>query len=218
MKLPEQVVLERDIMMYELRKRGLSYEQIGKAMQISSSTAHKGVARMTERILKRMSTDRAAQAALDLERLDSLLANVWDLTRKRKIEGPGGEEIELPPSFEAIDRALKIMDRRAKLLGLDNNVIDVNITGGLQAAIPGGEKEDALSERTARDEAIELMKVMRNAGVLDDELTARILAGVDETKELEAPDGDDEEIIEPEMLELEPPSWEETDDSEVWDG
>lgn len=216
MGVPEQVVLERDAMMFELRKRGMTYEQIGKAMKVSTKTAHNGVQRMTERILKRMSVDYAGQAALDLERLDSMLANVWDLTKKRKIETPDGDQVELPPSMEAIDRVLKIMDRRAKLLGLDSNPsIDINVNNMQLAPAPGGVPEEATLNKDKKRETIELLRIAESIGVVDEAAVKAILSSIGEK---------DKEIVDADIVELEPikeltgpPEWVEEDDSADWE-
>lgn len=198
--LPEQVVLERDAMMYELRKRGMTYEQIGKAMKVSTKTAHNGVKRMTERILKRMTDDYAGQAALDLERLDSMLNSIWDLTRRRQIETPDGETVEIPPSMDAIDRVLRIMDRRAKLLGLDAaKLVEVNVSQQVQITA----ETESLPERSKRHETIELLKVMRDAGVLEEAAIDTVLSSIQQIKEPEAIDVEVLEIEAP----TEPPAW-----------
>lgn len=217
MSIPEQVVLERDAMMFELRKRGMTYEQIGKAMKVSTKTAHNGVQRMTERILKRMSIDYAGQAVLDLERLDSMLANVWDLTKKRKITTPDGDEVDLPPSMEAIDRVLKIMDRRAKLLGLDTaQTVDIKVSGNTLAPAPGGVNEEDTLNRDKKRETIELLQIAQSIGVVDELAVKAILTSMDKS---------DQDLIEVEaetiddipMKALEPPEWVEEDDSAGWE-
>jgi hypothetical protein len=96
---------ERRTRALELRKQGLSYREIGRELGISEQRAH----RVITAELARLNAKRAEQAAevtrLELERLDSMWAGVWE--KAKAGDGP------------AIDRALAIMGRRAKLLGLD---------------------------------------------------------------------------------------------------
>lgn len=96
---------ERRTQALELRKQGMTFAQIGAALDCSEQRAHKIV---TEE-LRRLNEHRAEQATevarLELERLDALLAGVWE-----KAKGGDGP---------AIDRALAVMNRRAKLLGID---------------------------------------------------------------------------------------------------
>lgn len=86
----------------ELRQQGLSYRAIGAEIGKSSSQAHKYVARALQ--------ETTAEAVDDLrrlegERLDKLQNSLW----QEAISGNHG----------AVDRVLRVMERRAKLLGLD---------------------------------------------------------------------------------------------------
>ena len=95
--------LERQVKALELRKAGVSYEDIAKAL----GWAHKSGAFMAVRRQIAMVRREPAEAliTLEAERLDKLLMSVW----KQAVNG----------NFGAVDRVLKIMERRAKLLGLD---------------------------------------------------------------------------------------------------
>jgi hypothetical protein len=96
---------ERRSKALELRKSGLTFAQIGRALGCSEQRAHKVV---TEE-LGRLNSQRAEQAAevtrLELQRLDDLLLGLWDSAKAGDLQ--------------AVDRALKIMERRARLLGID---------------------------------------------------------------------------------------------------
>ncbi|WP_306358678.1 MULTISPECIES: hypothetical protein [unclassified Nocardia] len=87
----------------KLRLAGASYRAIAEKLEISSSQAHRDV---TEALaeLKR----EPAQAVLDLElhRLDQMLLGLF----KEAVSG----------NIKAVLAALRIMDRRARYLGLDN--------------------------------------------------------------------------------------------------
>ena len=96
---------ERRTRALELRKAGKTFRQIGQEMGISEQRAH----RIVTQELQRLNAKRAEQAAevirLEMERLDTLLAGVWPEAKSG--EGP------------AVDRALAIMNRRSRLVGLD---------------------------------------------------------------------------------------------------
>ena len=88
--------------MIELRKAGMSYARIGEALGCSVKNVHDGI----KRGLKLLVEEPARELRqLELERLDALMLGVW----KQAKDGHLG----------AIDRVLKIQERRAKLLGLD---------------------------------------------------------------------------------------------------
>jgi hypothetical protein len=85
-----------------LRLAGCDYDEIAKAMHCSSTTARHHV----HRALRDARRDPAVTLLrLELDRLDRLQLSVW----QRALNGDG----------EALDRVLKLMARRAKLLGLD---------------------------------------------------------------------------------------------------
>jgi hypothetical protein len=91
----------------ELRKQGYSYAKISEGLR------KKGIVRSwqaVEKAVKRAIADITREIAeevkvLELERLDELLVPSMRMARNGNLG--------------AIDRALKIMDRRAKYLGLD---------------------------------------------------------------------------------------------------
>jgi hypothetical protein len=96
---------ERRVKALELRKAGKTYREIGRALGYSEQRAHK----LVTAELSRLNAQRVEQAKevtrLELERLDALWAGVWTQAKR----GNGA----------AVDRALSIMQRRARLLGLD---------------------------------------------------------------------------------------------------
>lgn len=93
----------------ELRKAGATYQQIADKMGISLSGAGVCVSRAMDAL--RLEVKEAAEQVLELEldRLDSMLLGLWDKARRGDVA--------------AIDRVLKIQDRRAKYLGLDQREI-----------------------------------------------------------------------------------------------
>mgnify|MGYP000930301741 CR=1 FL=1 len=88
-----------------MRKRGLTYDAIGRALGVTRQSAHAMVKRAMERAATELKDEAREAIALDLERLDAMLAVSYRAAR-------GGD-------LAAMDRVLKILERRAKLLGLD---------------------------------------------------------------------------------------------------
>lgn len=90
----------------ELRKKGMRYEAIAQQLGYSSrGNAHKAVMKELNLLAKECLEEAAQVRDLELQRLDALYLKAWEAVE-------GGD---LP----AIDRCLRIMERRAKLLGLD---------------------------------------------------------------------------------------------------
>lgn len=93
--------LERTSRALELRKSGMTYALIADELGYkSTSGAHNAVTRALKKTLQDSSDE---VRILEVERLDALLNGLWP---RRHIP-------------EYTDRILRVMDRRAKLLGLD---------------------------------------------------------------------------------------------------
>ena len=89
----------------EFRKAGMTYEQIAGELGVTTAAAYKSVMVALKAIREKQ--DEAAEdvLALEIERLDIMLMGIMPQARR----GNQG----------AIDRVLRIMDRRSKYLGLD---------------------------------------------------------------------------------------------------
>jgi hypothetical protein len=96
---------EKTLKALELRKRGMNYSQIGEKLGCSRSTACRYVLSELENLADKCREEAVHVRDLELQRLDALYLKAWEAVE-------GGD---LP----AIDRCLRIMERRAKLLGLD---------------------------------------------------------------------------------------------------
>lgn len=89
----------------QLRKAGLSYEVIGRQLGYTKQHAYQLVKTALERTrtLCVEASDNLRQ--LESERLDALMASLWGTASRG--------------DTAAIDRVLRIMERRARLFGLD---------------------------------------------------------------------------------------------------
>ena len=107
---------EREEEALKLRLGGLTYRVIGERMGISESGAYKAVIRALKRLNERIAEKAEEVRRMELERLDKMLRGLWPAA----LRGHQG----------AIDRVLRIMQRRAMYLGLDApKALDVT-TGG----------------------------------------------------------------------------------------
>jgi DNA-binding CsgD family transcriptional regulator len=96
---------EREQQAFELRKSGASPAEIGRVLQVSRQAVHKMLRRVLARLAAQTDGDALEVRQLEASRLDTLMVVLW----KRALTGHEG----------AVDRVLKIMQRRAELLGLD---------------------------------------------------------------------------------------------------
>lgn len=115
----------RDAQAVELRGRGMTYRAIAEQLGLhDASAAHKAVQRaMVATVAEPCETLRR----LELLRLDTMAVAAWEvldaehpLVSAGRIMALNGEPLTDPmPVLHAIDRLLRIAERRARLLGLD---------------------------------------------------------------------------------------------------
>lgn len=124
---------ERRRQALELRKAGATYQQIAKQLKY----AGKGnVCRDIERAIAEITTEPAEDVKkIELARLDALLVGIWTKASK-------GDPM-------LIDRVIRIMDRRAKYLGLDAPVKTRNEHSGPEGG-PIQTEDGAKDELIAR--------------------------------------------------------------------
>ena len=96
---------ERRYKALELRKSGASFRAIGSQLNISHVQAREDIHRALRDLADKQMELAAEYRQLELERLDRLMLAVWGNATKGDVG--------------SINAALKISDRRAKLLGLD---------------------------------------------------------------------------------------------------
>lgn len=107
----------------EMRRDGRSYREIADEMDLSVSTVHRHVRRALKRIVAEPSEE---VRALEVERLDKMLAKCMDLI----------DEGSPSMALQAMDRAIRLVETRARLLGLNAAVkVDHRVTDAVDAQI-----------------------------------------------------------------------------------
>lgn len=101
-KLP---AAERRRQALDLRRTGATFRQIADTLGVTQSTAHKYVATEIDRLNAASREDAERVRTLEADRLDRALLSIWPQVTRG--------------NFGAIDRMIRIMERRARLLGLD---------------------------------------------------------------------------------------------------
>lgn len=94
---------DRDIKVLELRRSGLTFEEIAKEVGLSRNGVVMGYKRAMKRALIRAGSEELRD--IELDRLDRLQRAVWERAMNA----------DLP----AVQTVLRIMEQRAKLLGLN---------------------------------------------------------------------------------------------------
>jgi orotate phosphoribosyltransferase-like protein len=98
-------IAERRVKAFELRKKGNNYREIAKELGVTAPTILADVRAVLHELSKEQQKEAADYKVLELDRLETLQVKMWELA----INGDQG----------AVDRVLRIQERRAKLLGLD---------------------------------------------------------------------------------------------------
>ena len=99
---------ELDASAYKLRLSGQNYTQIGKALGVNRTTAYRAVKRVMDALVKETLEDAEKVRQMELDRLDQMLEVLLPrATRKRN------------PDMAAVDRVVRLMDRRSRYIGLD---------------------------------------------------------------------------------------------------
>jgi hypothetical protein len=108
--------IERAARAFALRKAGLSYRDIGIELGVNHVTVYKDVQASIKQFLDEAREHHTQIMAIEAARLDDLQRVMWE-------QAAMGDR-------RAIETVLKIMERRAKLLGLDTPVAtkQVNVT------------------------------------------------------------------------------------------
>jgi len=105
---------EKTLKALDLRKKGFSYTQIGTKLGCARQTACRYVLSELENLADKCREEAARVRDLELQRLDELYLIAY-------------HAISDGNDLAGIDRCLRIMERRAKLLGLDAaQKVDVN--------------------------------------------------------------------------------------------
>ena len=126
-KLSKEFLAERDARIFGLKKSGLSNQDIAKRFNMTAAA----VAAATRRQLGRLNSEAFLSypevLRLELERLDELQKSLWPLTQFRREALDDGSEVMVEPDQRAVSTVLGIMDRRAKLLGMNVERTEVGV-------------------------------------------------------------------------------------------
>lgn len=98
----------RQVEMLQLRLEGLPYDEIATRFGISTSAVATNIQRALERH-HREASDSVLQ--MELIRLDEAMRIAWEIA--------ANEKVPAMMRLNALDRVLKVQDRRTKYLGLD---------------------------------------------------------------------------------------------------
>jgi hypothetical protein len=190
-----EFLAERDLRIFKMRQAGVAVAEIARRFEISTSVVNKAVQRQLEKMNREALMAYPEVLRMELERLDNLQSAIWPLTQHRKVRMDDGTEVAVEPDMKAIQQVLSIMDRRSKLLGMEQNNVnvrmDVQEISPIKATLAGERGMVAVDAFDPETEARQLLSLMGAAGVLPAEAVRQML-GEDEIVDAEIVETPDE--------------------------
>lgn len=129
LNLAESELTALEIRAVQLRMSGLTFNEISNALGYQNpGSAH----RVVQRALDRWGWNTVDEyRKIELQRLDMMTVRLWPqaMGRSAKVEDGVVVDPGVPPDLDAMSQLLRIMERRARLLGLDApQALDIGIT------------------------------------------------------------------------------------------
>lgn len=183
--LTREFLAERDLRIFKMRQAGVSIGEIARRFSITSAAVGTAVRRQLEKLNKEALMAYPEVLRMELERLDALQTAIWPLTQPRKQTLDDGTEIIAEPDLKAIQQVLSIMDRRSRLLGMEQNNVNIQMDIGgsapIRATLAGAIQTTAAEQFSPEAEAKKLLAIMGSSGVISKEYIDKLLG---EAKEL----------------------------------
>jgi len=177
--LTREFLAERDLRIFKLRQAGVTHGEIARRFGMSSRAVGTAIRRQLEKLNSEALVAYPELLRMELERLDSLQSAIWPMTQHRKIEMDDGTEVTAEPDLKAIQQVLSIMDRRQKLLGMEqtnlNIQMDVNSQVNVRSTLSGVIDVSTVSQFSPESEARKLLEIMGRSGVLPPDVINSIL-------------------------------------------
>lgn len=168
-----ELLAERDARIFALKKAGVSSREIARRFDMTTSAISKAIQRQLEKLNQESRLNYVEVLRMELERLDALQASIWPMTQNRKQTNPDGSEVAIEPDLKAVQQVLSVMDRRAKLLGMDQTNVNVSLgetpstSAQVKVSLVGSKKNDTeVDVYSPEEEARRLLGIMSAAGIL----------------------------------------------------
>lgn len=181
--LTREFLAERDMRIFKMRQAGVAQQEIARRFNMTLSAVNAAITRQLQKLNREALMAYPEVLRLELERLDALQQSIWPLTQHRKVQMDDGTEVMVEPDMKAIQQVLSIMDRRSKLLGMDQTNVNVQMDVGgsqepIRASLAGTDaQQHALSNFSPEAEARKLLEIMGRSGVLPDDVVNQLISG-----------------------------------------
>lgn len=195
--LTREFLAERDLRIFKMRQAGVPISEISRRFGVASGTVANSIRRQLGKLSQEALLAYPEVLQMELERLDALQQAIWPMTQHRKTKMDDGTEVSIEPDIKAVATVLSIIDRRAKLLGMDqtnvNVQMDVRDSSPLRAVLAGAKGVVETERFDPESEAKKLLALMRTAGVLPESTITSLLGEMPSLSEVNETDEDDDE-------------------------
>ena len=202
--LTREFLAERDLRIFKMRQAGIPIAEIARRFNVGSSTVSASIRRQLGKLSQEALLAYPEVLQMELERLDALQSAIWPMTQHRKQKLDDGSEISIEPDIKAVSTVLSILDRRAKLLGMEqtnvNVQMDVRDTSPMRAVLAGAAGAIEQEKFDPEAEAKKILALMRDAGIMPESTVNELLGNIPALAEFND-DIEDAEIIEDETNE-----------------
>lgn len=183
--MSKEFLAERDLRIFKMRQAGVPTNEIARRFGMSTGAVGNSVKRQLEKLNREALLAYPEVLRMELERLDALQQAIWPMTQFRRIKNEDGTEMQIEPDIKAVQTLLSIIDRRAKLLGMEqsnvNIQMDVSQSPAIRSTLAGAIPSSVADQFSPEAEARKLLAIMGDSGVLTKEYIDSILG---DTKEL----------------------------------
>lgn len=202
--LTREFLAERDLRIFKMRQAGIPIAEIARRFNVGSTTVSASIRRQLGKLNQEALLAYPEVLQMELERLDALQSAIWPMTQHRKQRLDDGTEVSIEPDIKAVSTVLSILDRRAKLLGMEqtnvNVQMDVRDTSPIRAVLAGAPGVIESEKFDPEAEAKKILALMRDAGIMPESTVNELLGNIPALSEFND-DIEDAEIIEEEITE-----------------
>jgi hypothetical protein len=197
--LTKEFLAERDLRIFKMRQAGVPTAEIARRFGIGTSNVSNSIKRQLGKLNQEALLIYPEVLQMELERLDALQSAIWPLTQHRKTKMDDGTEVSIEPDIKAVATVLSIIDRRAKLLGMDqtnvNVQMDVRDASPLRAVLAGAPGVVQAEKFDSEAEAKKLLMLMGDAGIMPRETIKELLGDFPALEDGENDIEDNEESV-----------------------
>ena len=197
--LTREFLAERDLRIFKMRQAGVPTAEIARRFGIGTSNVSNSIKRQLNKLSQEALLVYPEVLQMELERLDALQSSIWPLTQHRKQKMDDGTEVSIEPDIKAVSTVLSIIDRRAKLLGMEqtnvNVQMDVRDASPLRAVLAGAPGVVQAEKFDSEAEAKKLLILMSDAGIMPRETIKELLGDLPALNDGEE-DIEDADIVE----------------------